>query len=67
MIRHHVFAADSRVGSNGFQIKGNGLKEMGAIIRLGKKVLIDVDKYHEWIMSHVDTEQSLELNKYPDE
>ena len=27
----------------------NGLKESGAIIRLGRKVLIDVKKYFQWV------------------
>jgi len=32
-----------------FNEDSNGLKEAGAIIRVGKKVLIDVDKYFAWI------------------
>lgn len=27
----------------------NGLKEAGAIIRIGRKVLIDADKYFSWV------------------
>ncbi|HIF49930.1 MAG TPA: hypothetical protein EYQ42_00085 [Thiotrichaceae bacterium] len=29
----------------------NGLKEAGAIIRIGRKVLIDVDRYFYWVYS----------------
>ena len=29
----------------------NGLKDAGAIVRVGRKVLIDVDKYFAWIYS----------------
>ena len=27
----------------------NGLKEAGAIVRVGRKVLIDVDRYFDWV------------------
>ena len=40
------------VGGVRFQIfneQSNGLKESGAIIRLGRKVLIDVKKYFQWV------------------
>jgi len=29
----------------------NGLKAAGAIVRVGRKVLIDVDKYFQWVYS----------------
>lgn len=29
----------------------NGLKDAGAIIRVGRKVLIDTDKYFQWVYS----------------
>lgn len=32
-----------------FNADKNGLKEAGAIVRVGRKVLIDVDKYFDWI------------------
>lgn len=40
------------VGGVRFQIfneQSNGLKESGAIIRLGRKILIDVEKYFQWV------------------
>ncbi len=33
-----------------FNENTNGLKESGAIIRMGRKVLIDEDKFHEWLV-----------------
>jgi len=32
-----------------FNSENNGLKEAGAIIRIGRKVLIDVEKYFQWV------------------
>ena len=32
-----------------FNEKTNGLKEAKAIIRVGRKVLIDTDRYFDWI------------------
>lgn len=32
-----------------FNEEKNGLKESGAIIRLGRKVLIDTDRYFDWV------------------
>jgi len=42
------------VGGIRFQIfneDNNGLKNAGAIIRLGRKVLIDTDRYFNWVYS----------------
>lgn len=30
----------------------NGLNKSGAILRLGRKILIDVTKFHEWVSRH---------------
>ena len=35
-----------------FKENENGLAESGAIIRVGRKVLIDEDKFFEWLTSH---------------
>ena len=32
-----------------FNENSNGLKEAGAIIRIGRKVLIDADRYFDWV------------------
>lgn len=47
-IRNMVFKADDRQSTKG-TIKGNGLIEAGAIVRLGRKVLIDEARFFEWI------------------
>jgi len=47
-MRNMIFKADERRASNGV-IPGNGLIECGAIIRLGRKVLIDELAFFNWI------------------
>lgn len=47
-LRNLIFKADSRKSSIGL-IRGNGLIEFGAIIRLGKKVLIKEQKFFDWL------------------
>ena len=51
-LRHLIFEAKSRKDSKGRVIPGNGLEEAGAIIRLGRKVLIDLDRFDAWLDSH---------------
>jgi hypothetical protein len=46
-LRHAVFDAKDRVGSGGTVIPGNGLAS--AIIRIGRRVLIDLDRFDAWI------------------
>lgn len=48
-IRMDVFKADNRVNSRGETIKGNGLADYEAIVRRGRKVLIDVHQYGSWL------------------
>lgn len=50
-IHGHIFKAKDRYDSRGRRIPGNGLDLTGAIIRRGRKVLIDVDKYGAWLVS----------------
>ena len=47
-LRNLIFKADERQSSNGV-IAGNGLLECGAIIRIGRKVLINEDRFFQWI------------------
>ncbi len=49
-LRHLIFQAEDRVASTGQVIKGNGLSR--AIIRVGRKVLIDLDEFDRWIDDH---------------
>lgn len=48
-VRMDVFKAEDRINSRGERIKGNGLADHGAIIRRGRKVLIDVRRYGGWL------------------
>jgi len=55
-IRGHIFKAGDRYDSRGRRIPGNGLLEAGAIIRRGRKILINVDKYAAWLASGAEQE-----------
>lgn len=52
VLRNLIFKARDRYSSGGV-IKGNGLDV--AIIRIGRKVLIDEDKLIEWLYSHTES------------
>lgn len=52
-IHGQIFKSQDRFDSKGRKIVGNGLAKTGAIIRRGRKVLIDVDKYAAWLASGV--------------
>jgi hypothetical protein len=47
-LRNLIFKAQPRHSSRGV-IDGNGLLESGAIIRIGRKVLINRAKFLEWV------------------
>jgi hypothetical protein len=53
-LRHYVFKADKRKVDNEIR-EGNGLHEAGAIIRCGRKVLIDLDGVDAWLESQKTT------------
>ena len=48
-IRANVFKAADRFNFRGEKINGNGLAAAGAIVRRGRKVLIDLDRYGAWL------------------
>lgn len=48
-IRANIFKSEDRLNSRGEKIRGNGLAASGAIIRRGRKVLIDLDRYGAWL------------------
>lgn len=48
-IRANIFKAADRLNSRGEKIHGNGLAAAGAIVRRGRKVLIDIDQYGAWL------------------
>ena len=49
-IRHLIFNSNDRLNSKGEVIPGNGLGS--AIIRVGRRVYIDLDRFDKWIDSH---------------
>jgi hypothetical protein len=51
-LRDLIFKSEDRFNSRGDRIPGNGLGEAGAIVRIGRKVLIDLDAFDAWIDSH---------------
>ena len=51
-LRHLIFQAEDRVASSGDIIPGNGLKQAGVLIRIGERVLIDLNKFDQWIENH---------------
>ena len=53
-LRHAIFNAKDRVGSAGTELSGNGLGP--AIVRIGRKILIDLDRFDAWIESHREEE-----------
>ena len=52
-VHGQIFKSHDRFDSKGRKIAGNGLAKTGAIIRRGRKVLIDVEKYAVWLTSGV--------------
>lgn len=48
-IRADIFKAEDRLNSRGERIVGNGLAAHGAVIRRGRKVLLDVHRYGNWL------------------
>lgn len=47
-LRNLIFKADKRHASTGI-IPGNGLIEAGAIVRLGRKVMLHEGRFFNWI------------------
>ena len=48
-IRARIFNTTDRLNSRGEKINGNGLAATGAIVRLGRKILIDLDLYGAYL------------------
>lgn len=49
-LRHMIFEASPRFNSKAEEIPGNGLD--CAILRLNRRVLIDVEAFDDWLRSH---------------
>lgn len=48
-VRNYILNARDRTNSRGQRIAGNGLFESGAVIRIGRRVLIDEQAFFAWI------------------
>ncbi len=53
-IRATIFKREDRFNSRGEKIPGNGLAASGALLRRGRKILIDVEKYGKWLAGGAD-------------
>lgn len=49
-LRHLIFNSQERLNSKGEVIPGNGLDQ--SIMRIGRKVLIDLDAFDAWLETH---------------
>lgn len=50
-LRHLIERSEGRVSSSGEIIPGNGLKASGAIVRIGRRIFIDINKLREYLTS----------------
>jgi hypothetical protein len=50
--RNLVSDAEDRIDSRGGRIPGNGLIECGAVFRLQRRVLVNLDALDLWLLSH---------------
>lgn len=50
-LRHLIHCSEERCASKG-KLPGNGLKESGAILRSGRKVLIEEQAFFRWLQTH---------------
>jgi hypothetical protein len=48
-IRADIFKAEDRLNSRGERLPGNGLAQYNAVIRRGRKVLLDLRRYGDWL------------------
>ncbi len=56
VLRHLIFNSTDRYSSKGKVVPGNGLAP--AVLRLGRKVLINLDAFDEWLGSPRQTSPS---------
>lgn len=56
-LRHLVANAEDRYSAKGDKVPGNGL--CPAIIKLGRRVLIDLDAFDAWLLRHRARDETL--------
>ena len=62
-LRWLIFNSTERKTSRGDRIPGNGLAESGVIIRIGRKVLIDENRFFGWLDAY--QEPAADTHKIP--
>ena len=50
-LRTLIAAAEPRPGARGQSIPGNGLKDTGAIVRIGRRIYFDLSRFEAWVNS----------------
>ena len=50
-LRDYIFKARDRTNSRGERVAGNGLAASGAILRLGRKLLISEPHFFAWLVA----------------
>jgi hypothetical protein len=50
-LRSLIASAAPRLNSRGHTIPANGLFEAGAVMKIGKRILIDIDAFQRWLVS----------------
>ena len=48
-LRNYIHKSQPRINADGETVPGNGLIEAGAILRIGRKVLIHEQRFFEWL------------------
>jgi hypothetical protein len=54
-LRNMILHAEDRQNSRGERVAGNRLLEAGAIVRIGRRVLIDEKNWYHWIANQQRT------------
>lgn len=49
-LRHLIFGSEERLNSKGEAVKGNGFGRV--VIRIGRKVFLDLDEFDNWLEAH---------------
>lgn len=55
MLRHWVFQSQSRIAADGAVVAGNGFD--ACLLRIGRRILIDLDRLNDWLIGHYNQQQ----------
>jgi hypothetical protein len=61
-LRHLIFYSQPRYSASGEMLPGNGLDEAGAIIRMGRNILIDVGRFRQWMLGNRNAASASQCN-----